>query len=70
MVEGRRKPAEEEIAVVPKYEQDLEDSLRNDSEISFESSPWEISDSEGLDDIAPQKVQKTPLVGGYIRQID
>ncbi|KAL9045457.1 MAG: hypothetical protein Q9214_001499 [Letrouitia sp. 1 TL-2023] len=54
-------PAEEEVFAVLKYDQGLEGSPRNDSDLSSEGSPWEISDSEDLDDdIALQEIQKSP----------
>ena len=66
VIEGRRKPAEEEVAVfISKDNQDTEDYFLNESDLSSEGSPWEISDSESLVEIAPQGDQKTAQVSDH-----
>ncbi|KAK0507602.1 hypothetical protein JMJ35_010125 [Cladonia borealis] len=59
LVQGRRKPAEEDVAVGFDHEENSEDSSEVDSDLGFEDSPWEISDSEGHDDTAPELARST-----------
>ncbi len=69
VLEGRRKPAEEEAASISNDGDDSVDILRSESDSSSEGSPWEMSDSEDSHELELQGVQNIQ-VGAFILRWD